>query len=56
LISDDYLKLKEFAKSRGVTTNRLAREVIENYIDKSKPISLSSNQEEIIREYVRVSR
>jgi predicted DNA-binding protein len=56
LISDDYLKLKEFAKSRGLTVNRLTREVIEKYIDESKSISLSSNQEEIIKEYVRVSR
>ena len=56
LLTSDYETLKILADKSGMKPNKLAKEIILNYLEK-KPNEFSSKEQlEIIKEYMRISR
>jgi hypothetical protein len=53
---EEYNKLESFAKKRDITTNKLSKEILENFINSKSEISIPKEQEKLIKEFIRVSR
>lgn len=54
--NNEFDKLKKFALSKDMSVNSLAKEILSHFVDTTKNISLSIQQEEIIKDYIRVNR
>jgi hypothetical protein len=52
----DYEQLESYANSRDLTTNKLAKEILTNFVHSNENIIINEKQEEMIREFIRVSR
>jgi hypothetical protein len=53
---EEYNKLEAFAKKRDITTNKLSKEILENFINSKREISIPKEQEKLIKEFIRISR
>jgi hypothetical protein len=56
LENDEYEKLLLFANSRNISANKLTRELVVNFVNANNAPIISKRQEEMIAEYIRVSR
>jgi hypothetical protein len=52
----DYEQLETYANSRDLSTNKLAKEILTNFVHSNENIIINEEQEEMIREFIRVSR
>jgi hypothetical protein len=56
LDTEEFIKLETYAKSRDLSTNKLSKEILSNFVNSKEDVIITKEQQQTISEYIHISR